>query len=67
MTFCLSRDEVAEYTRAKTRVKQARVLRNNGIRHIIDGDGWPVVTRAAVEGKPDKAQDTPRWKPNKAA
>lgn len=42
-------------------------LRTNGIRHYVDSYGWPVVTRAAVEGERDKAQDRQPWKPRKAA
>lgn len=62
----LSRAEVDRLTGAKTRKKQIEVLRRNGIRHTLDAGGWPVVTRAAVEGRPAEAQDK-RWKPNKAA
>jgi hypothetical protein len=64
----LSKTEIAEFTRAKTRGKQRRVLVANGIRHYVDGDGWPIVTRAAIEGATASAQDAaPAWKPNKAA
>jgi len=66
MNLCLSRSEIAELTRSKLRAKQLAFLRTNGIRHYIDGNGWPVVTRAAVEGERDQVQDT-TWKPNKAA
>jgi hypothetical protein len=67
MSLCLSREEIVELTRAHTRAGQLRMLRANGIRHYVDNDGRPVVTRAAVEGLPDKAQDDQPWKPNKAA
>lgn len=67
MSLCLSRDEIVELTRAHTRAKQLRMLAANGIRHYVDGDGWPVVTRAAVEGTPDKAQDVASWESDKAA
>jgi hypothetical protein len=67
MSLCLSRSEIAELTRAHTRAKQIRVLVSNGIRHYVDGDGWPVVTRGAVEGTPDKAQDAGSWESDKAA
>lgn len=68
MLLCLSRQEISELTRASTRVGQANFLRRNGIRHYIDNRGWPVVTKAAVEGQPEQAQDAgSTWKPNKAA
>jgi len=66
MNLCLSRSEIAELTRSKMRAKQLAFLRANGIRHYIDGNGWPVVTRSAVEGERDQVQDM-TWKPNKAA
>jgi hypothetical protein len=67
MSLCLSRDEIAELTRAQTRKRQTAFLRANGIRHYTDAHGWPVVTRAAVEGTPEAAQDRKPWKPAKAA
>jgi hypothetical protein len=66
--LCLSRTEVAELTRERTRARQLAFLRANGIRHYIDIGGWPVVLRATVEGQQAQAQDVqPAWKPNKAA
>ena len=66
MSLCLSRDEIAELTRAQTRKRQVAFLVQNGIRHYVDAHGSPVVTRAAVEGdrsvKPAK-----KWEPRKAA
>ncbi|WP_428993631.1 DUF4224 domain-containing protein [Dokdonella fugitiva] len=38
----------------------------NGIRHYIDAHGWPVVTRAAVEGSPEAKPAIPAWRPAKA-
>lgn len=68
MSLCLSRDEIAELTRAQTRRRQVAFLVRNGIRHYVDAYGWPVVTRSAVEGNQSAAQDAgPTWKPNKAA
>lgn len=67
MSLCLSRDEIAELTRSPQRRRQLAFLRQNGIRHYVDAYGWPVVTRAAVEGEPDREQDGASWKPNKAA
>jgi hypothetical protein len=67
VNLCLSRDEIAELTRTPQRRRQVAFLRANGIRHYVDAYGWPVVTRAAVEGAPDSAQDRRPWKPRKAA
>ena len=67
MSLCLTRDELAELTRTKLKAGQCAFLRKNGIRHYVDAHGWPVVTRAAVEGDHDQAQAPMRWKSNKAA
>lgn len=67
MNLCLSRTEIAELTRAQTRKRQVAFLVANGIRHYVDAHGWPVVTRAAVEGERDAVQDHRPWKPRKAA
>lgn len=67
MSLCLSRDEIAELTRAQTRKRQVAFLVQNGIRHYVDAHGWPVVTRAAVEGTPESAQTPTTWKSAKAA
>lgn len=67
MGLCLSRDEIAELTRAQTRKRQVAFLVKNGIRHYVDAYGWPVVTRAAVEGIEDKVQTPPRWQHDEAA
>lgn len=61
----LSRDEVRDLTRKATRAGQVAFLRANGIRHYVDGHGWPVVLRSAVEGEVAKA--VPAWAPRKAA
>jgi hypothetical protein len=66
--LCLSREEIAELTRAHTRATQLAFLRRNGIRHYVDNQGWPVVTHAAVAGEAARAaQARPIWTPNKAA
>jgi len=67
MSLCLSRDEIAELTRAQTRKRQVAFLVQNGIRHYVDAHGWPVVTRAAVEGVHEQAQTRTPWKSAKAA
>ena len=68
MSLCLSRAEIAQLTRAKTRARQLSFLIRNGIRHYVDHRGWPVVPRSAVEGLPMQDQERkPSWKPSKAA
>lgn len=67
MSIALTRDEIATLTRSKLKAGQLAFLRSNGIRHYVDAHGWPVVTRAAVEGERDTAQADASWKPNKAA
>jgi hypothetical protein len=67
MSLCLSRDELTELCRSNRKVRQLAFLRQNGIRHYLDAYGWPVVTRAAVEGIKDSEQDPKPWKSNKAA
>lgn len=62
----LSRTEVAEMARSRTRAGQVTFLKKNGIRHYVDAHGWPVVLRSAVEG--EVAPPAPaKWNPNKAA
>lgn len=69
MSLCLTRDELAELTRAKLKAGQLAFLCKNGIRHYVDVHGWPVVTRAAVgigsEDEGDEKPPLPRWRSNK--
>lgn len=67
MSLCLSREELAELCRTPRKVRQLAFLRQNGIRHYLDAYGWPVVTRAAVDGLKDSEQTPKPWKSNKAA
>ncbi|KZC17059.1 hypothetical protein RHOFW510R12_01300 [Rhodanobacter sp. FW510-R12] len=67
MSLVLTREEIADLTRCKFKAGQVSFFIKNGIRHYVDAHGWPVVTRAAVEGEPDQAQADASWKPNKAA
>lgn len=65
--LCLTRDEIKALTRRTTKACQLRFLRQNGIRHYIDGHGWPVVLRAAVgEETAVAAPKAVEWWPNKA-
>lgn len=68
MHLVLTREEIAALSRTKLKAGQVAFLRTNGIRHYVDAHGWPVVTRAAVEGEAGPAQAAATaWKPNKAA
>ena len=45
----LTRAEVAELTGTKRRARQIEVLQANGVRHVINASGWPVVPRSAID------------------
>jgi hypothetical protein len=45
-SVCLSRDEVTEPTRSPQNARQVTVLAQNGIRHYVDAEVLPVVTRS---------------------
>jgi hypothetical protein len=62
--LCLTRDEIKALTRTPQKARQLMFLRQNGIRHYIDGHGWPVILRAAV-GITDPVAKPPEWWPNK--
>jgi hypothetical protein len=66
--FCLSKTEIAEFTRAQTKARQVAFLQRNGIRHYTDAHGWPVVTRAAIGVAPAHEEKPARipWRSNKA-
>lgn len=49
------------------KARQVAFLRDNGIRHYVDGHGWPVVLRSAVEGGDAASPAAATWKPNKVA
>ncbi|WP_374151449.1 DUF4224 domain-containing protein [Xanthomonas hortorum] len=57
--LCLSRDEVKELCPSPQRTRQALFLSQNGIRHYVDAQGWPVVLRSAVEPSRANPSDTP--------
>lgn len=64
----LSRDDIKSLSRTPQRKRQAKFLRDNGIRHYLDSHGWPVVLWSAIEGKPEpKAAPAAEWVSNKAA
>lgn len=65
--LCLTKDEIKALTRTRLKARQLQFLRQNGIRHYIDGYGWPVVLRAAVGiVEPAPAVKAVPWWPNKA-
>ena len=63
----LSRDEIAQMTRAHTKRLQLQFLRVNGIKHYVDRHGWPVVSRAVAEteGAITAANGAEEWRSNK--
>ena len=63
-----SHGDVATWTGAHTKARQIKVLAKNGIRHIINAAGWPVVAWSAIE-QPAAKTEAPRttWRSNKAA
>ncbi|MDX5517574.1 DUF4224 domain-containing protein [Stenotrophomonas sp. RG-453] len=64
--LCLTRDEIKALTRTPQKARQLMFLRQNGIRHYIDGHGWPVVLRAAVGIiEPAPVAKVPEWRSNK--
>lgn len=64
--LCLTKDEIKALTRTPMKARQLQFLRQNGIRHYIDGHGWPVVLRAAVGIiDPPPAAKVPEWRSNK--
>ncbi|KRG39129.1 hypothetical protein ARC78_15030 [Stenotrophomonas pictorum JCM 9942] len=66
--IALSKQEVAQLCRTPQKARQVAFLSQNGIRHYLDGHGWPVVLRSTIDGLPaQEAAGTPTWKPNKAA
>jgi hypothetical protein len=63
----LSRSEIAELARTRLKVGQVQFLVKNGIRHYVDGHGWPVVLRSAVDSTAPAPAAKPAWRPNKVA
>jgi len=62
--LCLSRDEIQELSRTPIKARQLAFLRQNGIRHYVDGHGWPVVLRVAVGAGVEAPQaKIPEWEP----
>lgn len=62
-----SHGQVAELTGAHTRACQLRVLQQNGVRHMINAAGWPVVPMSAIDGTATKADVRKPWRSNKKA
>lgn len=61
-----SHGEVAEMTGAHTRAGQIKVLQRNGVSHIINAAGWPVVARAVAEGSAKRVAAPTEWRSHKA-
>ena len=59
----LAREEIAILTGRKTKRHQIDALRRMGITFFVNATGHPIVTRAAVEGKPDMVPPKRTWAP----
>jgi hypothetical protein len=59
----LSADELIVLTGRKVKSKQVESLRKMGLPFFVNACGRPVVTRSAVETRPDR-QAKPSWSPN---
>jgi len=59
----LTRAEVAELTGATRKRRQIEVLQANGVRHVINAAGWPVVPRSAIDSPATPAKERRGWSP----
>jgi len=59
----LDREELVTLTGRKTKRHQAEALRRMGIAFFVNATGHPIVTKAAVEGKPHLLQPKRTWNP----
>jgi hypothetical protein len=60
----LDKDDIVALTNRKAKGKQIDILRRMGIPFFVNSTGHPVVTRSAVEGKPEAEQPVKRaWVP----
>jgi hypothetical protein len=62
----LSKAHVRRLTGRAQRESQIEVLRAQGVPFFVDGTGWPVVARAAIEGRrnaPAPEQPKKGWVP----
>ena len=59
----LERDEVVTLTGRKLKRNLIDALRRMGITFSVNATGHPIVTRAAVEGKPDFTPPKRTWAP----
>jgi len=62
MSTFLTRAELRELTGRARKLSQIEVLRANGIAHFVNAAGWPVVPRAAIEGR-TMSVPRQRWSP----
>ncbi len=60
----LTKEQLARLTGRKWRTKQVEQLRRMGLPFYINAGGEPIVTCAAVEGRPETNQPSrKRWQP----
>jgi hypothetical protein len=60
----LTRDEVRKLTGRAHRAAQIDVLRANRIPFFVNASGWPIVTKAAIEGRSTMDSPRRRWSPD---
>lgn len=66
----LSREELVKLTGRKVKAKQIHALRSMGVPFFVNALGQPVVTRVAVEGRPQVSVDRvarASWQPRVVA
>jgi hypothetical protein len=59
----LSRAETAELCGTPRRARQIEVLQKNGVRHVINASGWPVVPRSAIDSSVPQTKEPQGWSP----
>jgi hypothetical protein len=57
------REELATLTGRKSKRHQVDALKRMGIAFFVNATGHAIVTRAAVEGKPEQAPSKRTWSP----
>ena len=57
MSMFLTEDEIAILSGMKRKKTQIVVLRKMGVVFFVNGTGRPVVTRTAIEGRTDRAEE----------
>lgn len=59
----LTEAQLVRLTGRKLKSKQIEWLRHHAIPHLINATGHPVVTKAAIEGRPEAPRTNRKWTP----